>query len=170
MAAIIERQSLGIALKGVGSAANVPSDAISKLMYYLSCVNGVLPESKQVPQRLTAYQSGSQYLSTEERALIVRLCKALSPEALQKAKCFFLVGSDHNLLKGCSNAFVSVNLVHQRAVLGLLPQEDALIAARNQREMEVDKIMLHNVSWSTTYYWNPLRSLDGVSGSSCVIL
>lgn len=149
MAAVMGRTEISI--KKTGSATTVPNDPIAKLMYYFNCVCTCVDIGNDSElNRLRAYKDGYAYLSNEEKAKLLTLCLALSPDKLMGA-IFFPAPDD--ALDGYANEFYELSAVSTRLVVA-----ESLLVGGQQKK--VRSIMMFKKSWIENNYLNPLRSIS----------
>lgn len=149
MAAVMGRTEISI--KRTTSATTVPNDPIAKLMYYFDCVCSCVEIGNDSElNRLRAYKDGYAYLSNEEKAKLLTLCLALSPDKLMGA-IFFPAPDD--AFNEYPNEFFELSSVSTRLVVA-----ESLLVGGQQKK--VRKIMMFKKSWMDNYYLNPLRSIS----------
>ena len=137
-----------IQVKNTSSAATVPNDPIAKLMYYLNCISTcVEANDDSTIRRLRDYKNYSS-LSSEEEAMLLILCLALSPDTLIGTILFPM-----EELERFDNEFYEVSAVSTKLVVA----ESLLIGGQQKR---VTKIMMFKKRWLENNYINPLLSIQ----------
>ena len=138
MAALMEREQLLI--KPTGHSTTVPNSPIAKLMYYFHCVCSCVADSDDPSiQRLRAFQTNYNSLSSDEESTLLMLCLALSPDKLINS--VFFLNEDIN----GANKFFEVSAVSTK----LLVSESLLIGGQRKR---VQKIMMFKKEWLERSY------------------
>ena len=151
MAAVLDRTQIQI--KKTGVTVTVPDDPIGRLMYYLNCVCSCVDADGDLSiGRLRDYKNYVR-LSNEEKAQLLALCLALSPDKLV-GSIFFPVDE----LEGTSsNEFYELSAVNTKLVVA----ESLLIGGQQKK---VQSIMMFEKAWLEKNFLNPLRSLAGSGG------
>ena len=159
-------QRLQVHVKRTGSSTTVPNDPIAKLMYYFDCVcSCVEPDSSDTIRRLRDYANYHR-LTSEERAQLLVMCLALSPDKL--------IGTILHPTDDCgdsSNKFLELSAVKTDVVV-----TDSLLVGGQRKKIQ--KIMIFEKSWVERNYLEPLRSIQRSSrpppppprDDSCTIL
>ena len=154
MAAVLGRTEIEI--KKTGVACTIPDNPTARLMYYFNCVcTCVEADSDSTIRRFRDYDNYYR-LSEEEKAQLMILCLALSPDKLL-GSIFF--PADESDLDGYGNDFYEINAVSTKLVV----TESILIGGQQKK---VTKIMMCKRSWLEKNYLNPLRSLTSNLGQS----
>ena len=99
-----------------GHSIVVPTNAKSKLMYYLSCINTLMKKKgeRTEPAMRKLCDYGKHHLLTEEETdKLVLICFMLSPDVLLN-KCVFI---DNELCKDYDNNFFELSAVRNRFVV-----------------------------------------------------
>ena len=150
MAAIIGRTEIEIK-KSPSTKADIPDNPIAKLMYYFNCIC-VCVEADDDPN-IRRFRDYKNYynLSQQEKAQLLALCLALSPDKLI-GSIFFAVDDDSDF-GGLTNHFFQVSAVSTKLIVA----ESLLIGGQQKK---VRKIMKFKKSWVESYYLNPLRSIS----------
>ena len=152
MAAVLGRTEIEI--KKTGTVATVPDNPTARLMYYFDCVcTCVEADNDSTIRRLRDYDNYYR-LSEEERAQLMILCLALSPDKLLGSVFF---PADQDDLDGYGNDFYEIKAVSTKLVV----TESILIGGQQKK---VQKIMMCKRSWLEKNYLNPLRSLTSGGG------
>ena len=134
MAAVVgERTQLGF--EKTGHTVTVADNPRAKLMYYLSCVSGVLEMNDPNLNRLKNY---SRYynLDNDEEQILLRLVLLLSPDLLL-GKVFF---PSDELCGNSQNEFYKIT--HARNFFAI--QQNIMIGGERKR---IVKIMTFKRSW-----------------------
>ena len=135
MAAVMGRTEISV--KRTTTDATVPDDPIAHLMYYFNCVNCCVEADDSDLRRLGDYKNYSR-LSSAEKAQLLVLCLALSPDKLI-GSIFFPVNDDTNI--GTQ----------------LVVAESLLVGGQQKK---IRKIMMFKKRWLEQHYLDPLRSIQ----------
>lgn len=147
MAAILGRTEIGLRDTTVG--VTVPNDPIAKLMYYFNSVcSCVEPDEDATIRRLRNY-SNYRSLSDEDKAALLVLCLALSPDKLVGSLLFPVEDSTRFQR---TNAFFELSAVRTQLVVA----ESVIVGGQQRR---VRKIMMFKKIWLETYYLKPLKAI-----------
>lgn len=129
--------------------SEIPPDAISKLMYYLDSICGLLdlePRTLRNVSRLRNYRNNN--LNDTEIIMLYQLCQAIPPRELE-GKCIF------QNIQACgnySNRFYKVHEIQNRFVVA-----NSIII--NGQRKKVSKIMTYKPQWLETNYIKPMAVL-----------
>ena len=141
-------QRLQVHVKPTGVSTTVPNDPIAKLMYYFHCVcSCVEPDSSDTIRRLRDYANYHR-LTSEERAQLLVMCLALSPDKL--------IGTIFHPTDDCggsSNEFLELSAIKTDLVV-----TDSLLVGGQRKKIQ--SIMLFKKSWMENNYIEPLRSIQ----------
>jgi hypothetical protein len=145
-AAVFKKTEVGI--KEFGSSIMVPDTPVAKLMYYLDCIcTCVEADDDYSLRRLRNYKTNASGLSEEEKAKLLILCLALSPDKLIGTILFPNEDLDYD------NDFFELNAVDTNLVVA----ESLVISGQRKR---VRRIMMFKEEWMEHCYFNPLRSYE----------
>ena len=141
-------QRVQVHVKPTGVSASVPNDPIAKLMYYFNCVCACIePDSSDTIRRLRDFENYHR-LTSDERAQLLVMCRALSPDKL--------IGTIFHLTEYCggsSNKFLELSAIKTDVVV-----TDSLLVGGQRKKIQ--KIMIFLKSWTEDYYNEPLRSIQ----------
>ena len=141
-------QRVQVHVKNTGVNVSVADDPIAKLMYYFSCVcSCVEPDSSDTIRRLRDHANYHR-LTSEERAQLLVMCLALSPDKL--------IGTIFHPTDDCgdsSNKFLELSAIKTDVVV-----TDSLLVGGQRKKIQ--SIMLFEKSWMENYYIEPLRSIQ----------
>ena len=138
---------LQIDVKKTGVTVTIPSDPIAKLMYYFDCVCAcVEPDSSDMIRRLRDYKS-YYLLTSEERAQLLVLVLALSPDKLIGS--IFHPSNDGD----STNEFLELTAVKTDLVV-----TDSVLIGGQRRQIR--KIMTFKKVWMERYYLEPLQEIQ----------
>ena len=140
---------LQISMKRTSVKTTVPNDPIAKLMYYFNCVcYCVEADSSDTVKRLKDY-SNYHRLTSEERAQLLVLVLALSPDKL--------IGTIFHPSNDCgedsNNAFFELSAVKTDLVV----TEHLLIGGQRK---QIRKIMKFKKVWIERNYLEPLQEIQ----------
>ena len=137
-----------ISVKDTTRNVTVPRDPIAKLMYYFDCIcSCVEPDSSPAIRRLRDYNNYER-LSNDEKAQLLAIVLALSPDKLI-GEIFFPSDDCGDL----TNRFLKLSAVSTN----LIVSESILIGGQRKK---VQTIMMFEKSWMETNFIEPLRSID----------
>ena len=146
LAAHMER--LHISVRDTSVTATVPDDPIALLMYYFNCVcSCVEPDSSYSIRRLRDYENYHR-LTSEERAQLLVLVLALSPDKL--------IGTIFHPSNDCgdgSNAFLELSAVKTDLVV----TNHLLIGGQRK---QIRSIMTFKKVWIERNYLEPLQEIQ----------
>eukprot|EP00730_Choanoeca_flexa_P011224 TRINITY_DN24079_c0_g1_i1.p2 TRINITY_DN24079_c0_g1~~TRINITY_DN24079_c0_g1_i1.p2 ORF type:complete len:194 (+),score=55.67 TRINITY_DN24079_c0_g1_i1:1360-1941(+) len=145
MAGIVQRE---FGMKATGSTTHVPDDDFSKLQYYISCVNNLLP-GLDIPYELRNYQGST--INAKVAEAVIAMAYLISPDELS-GKVLFPVPAGHRMLNGSANEFYDVSL----ATTFVAATDRIVIGGRN---VNVSKIMLCQISWLDKNWGNPMKRI-----------
>ena len=138
---------LQIDVKKTGVSCTVPSDPIARLMYYFDCVCAcVEPDSSDTIRRLRDYKS-YYLLTSEERAQLLVLVLALSPDKLIGS--IFHPSNDGD----SNNEFLELTAVKTDLVV-----TDSVLIGGQRRQIR--KIMTFKKVWMERNYLEPLQEIQ----------
>jgi len=136
-------QARDVEIKLTGRTTTVQNNLISKLQYYLDCVNSVI--GIDIPRDLTNYQSGS--FSADNLVPLINLCAILNPKFMLENNIFILV---ENMDK--NNQFIEI---HDKRI-GIAVNQNLVIAGKR---VQVHKLMLCMESWLKKFYIEPMAEI-----------
>ena len=137
-----------IKVKETGHTVTVPNDPIARLMYYFNCICSCIePDDSPGVRRLRDYNNYER-LSNEEKAQLLAIVLALSPDKLI-GQIFF--PSDD--CGSSTNRFLELSAVSTN----LIVSESILIGGQRKK---VQTIMMFEKSWMERNFIEPLRSID----------
>ena len=146
LAAHMER--LQIRVKDTTVKTTVSNDPIARLMYYFNCVcTCVEPDSSYSIRRLRDYENYHR-LTSEERAQLLVLVLALSPDKL--------IGTIFHPSNDCgefTNAFLELSAVKTEMLV-----TNSLLIGGERRQIR--KIMKFEKSWIERNYLEPLQEIQ----------
>ena len=136
-------------VKKTGILVRVPKSPIAKLMYYLNCVCICVEAANEdaTLNRLRDYKNHSK-LSDKERAQLLNLCQALSPENLISSIFFPVVEAAD--IGGNDNQFFKL----EAAVTTKLVIADSIQISGERKR--VQKIMMFTKRWMQDNYDIPI--------------
>jgi len=137
-------------MKRVGVSVTVGSDPISRLSYFLDCVDACLPNL--IPGDLIQYER-SMYFDLDDRAAIVELALTLSPDLLLE-NVFFLVPLGHPSLNGRVNEFFEIQEA-TRTISAMSSLRGIVVV--DGRDVTVNKVLFCTEEWYGRFYINPLK-------------
>ena len=139
---------LQISVRDTSVRATVPNDPIARLMYYFHCVcSCVEPDSSDTIRRLRDYANYHR-LTSEERAQLLILVLALSPDKL--------IGTIFHPSNDCgdaSNVFLELSAVKTDLVV-----TDSLLVGGQRKQIR--SIMKFEKSWIEKNYLEPLQEIQ----------
>ena len=146
LAAHMER--LQINVKNTTVNTTIPDDPIAQLMYYFNSVcTCVEPDSSDTIRRLRDYKNYHR-LTSEERAQLLVLVLALSPDKL--------IGTIFHPSNDCgefTNAFLELSAVKTDVIV-----TDSLVIGGQRKQIR--KIMKFKKEWIEKYYLEPLQAIQ----------
>ena len=147
LAAHMER--IQISVRDTSVKIPIPDHPIAELMYYFNCVcSCVEPDNSETIKRLRDFRNYHR-LTSEERAQLLILVLALSPDKL--------IGTIFHPSDDCgdaSNAFLELSAVKTDVVV-----TDSLLIGGQRKQIR--KIMKFEKAWIEKYYLEPLQTIQG---------
>ena len=141
-------QRLQVNVKDVTVSTTVPNDPIARLMYYFNCVcYCVEPDSSDSIRRLKDYANYHR-LTSEEKAQLLVMCLALSPDKLMET--IFHPTDDCGEY---SNQFLELSATKTDVLVS-----DSLLVGGQRKKIQ--RIMLFKKSWMEKNYIEPMRSIQ----------
>ena len=141
-------QRLQVHVKDTTVSATVPNDPIARLMYYFNCVCSCIePDDSDTIRRLRDYANYHR-LTSDERAQLLMLCLALSPDKL--------MGTIFHPTDDCGdygNKFLELSAIKTDVLV-----TDSLLVGGQRKKIQ--SIMLFKKSWVENNYIEPLRSIQ----------
>ena len=141
-------QRVQVHVKPTGVSVSVPNDPIAKLMYYFDCVCSCIePDSSDTIRRLRDHANYHR-LTSDERAQLLVMCLALSPDKL--------IGTIFHPTDDCggsNNEFLELSAIKTDLVV-----TDSLLVGGQRKKIQ--SIMLFKKSWMENNYIEPLRSIQ----------
>lgn len=127
-----------------GQASNVviPNDPVAKLMYYLSCINGIMPLN--VSEKYLNHQH--HQITQQERKIVLEVAKVLHPKQIIEAGLFEL-DSNHTSVPSNGNAFVRLN--------SDIEVETSSFSKVVADDVKIEHKMICGQEWLDTYYYHP---------------
>ena len=147
-----------LSIKETGTTVNVPQNATAKLLYYLSCINGIIrlvelnvdEVDYSFESMVNNYQNCQPWTRTnQEKQKVLLVARAFSPNLLED-KIFFRVA---DLGDSTSNKFFEIN----SSEITVAATDEVFIGGLSRK---IHKIMLYKSSWLQTYYYDAIRDLD----------
>ena len=141
-------QRLQVNVKDTTVSTTVPNDPIARLMYYFDCVcSCVEPDSSATIRRLRDYANYHR-LTSEEKAQLLVMCLALSPDKLMET--IFHPTDDCGEY---NNKFLELSATKTDVLVS-----DSLLVGGQRKKIQ--KIMLFQKSWVENNYIEPMRSIQ----------
>ena len=142
-------QRLQVNVKDTTVSATIPNDPIAKLMYYFNsvCYCVELDSSDTTIRRLRDYANYHR-LTSEEKAQLLVLCLALSPDKLMET--IFFPTDDCGEYSG---RFLELSATKTDVLVA-----DTLLIGGQRKKIQ--KIMLFKKSWMEDYYIEPMQSIQ----------
>jgi hypothetical protein len=146
--------------KATGVHADIPSNNIARLMYYLRSVSSCLDNMVKKlceglsfdPTDYSAYSS----LSEDEKKVVVVLAGLLNPEVMMENKVFIPVPAGSSCLNGSSNEFYEIT--QAKSVLAAVPLGENSAVVINGKSINIQSIMVTTESWLRNNWINPMQS------------
>lgn len=127
----------------------VKNAPLCNAMYYLSCVNDVLPGS--IPQELRDFKNFQSY-DTNDISEVVKYCKMFSLNMMVSNKLFVEAPKLVAQLSECNNHFLDITDTRLKTAIS----DEFAIAGRR---IKVSSIMIFNERWAKLRYMDPVGSL-----------
>ena len=141
-------QRVQVHVKPTGVRVTIPNDPIAKLMYYFDCVCSCIePDSSDTIRHLRDY-ANYHWLTSDERAQLLVMCRALSPDKL--------IGTIFHPTDDCGE--YANQLLELSAIKTDMVVTDSLLVGGQRKKIQ--KIMIFKKSWMEDYYIEPLRSIQ----------
>jgi hypothetical protein len=137
-----------IDFEGTGTRTTVPTEPVSHLMYYLSCIASAT--GLQIPPHLIDNQR-AQYLSSADLTSLILFAAGVPPDILIAAHIFIL-DEDRSICTSSSNRFFEIT---DREVAAVACSETVITGER----VSVTKIMMCTPEFLKTYYYQPMSIL-----------
>ena len=147
-----ERHSFGIEYDANTSTVN-PTHPVEKLMYYLHCIDYCMG-SNVIDAKHRNY---AKYfiLNQQEKAEVIVLALAFSPDKLMEAKAMIMVENGNSILQGCSNKFLNLSDRTTTTTLGI--NQNAMVQVEG-RSVKVHHLLVVSQGWLENYWYNPIKS------------
>lgn len=113
-----------------GKSVTVGSSNIARLMYYLSCVDNVLPSNEKLDYNLINYQNASRAENSIKKQ-VMEIVQFYNPKKMSNRLLFLLI--PNGTLRRFNNDFLKLTNTTQLTVIGLTRSQIELLMAQSRK-------------------------------------